>query len=71
MKRLLTILGFLAALLAGCTDQQWDEFCPDGHCPLAKLGKAANEAERQKALQGGRIVPVAPVRPVPKVPPCK
>jgi len=67
------VILLLALLVApvGCavTDEQWDAFCPDGHCPLAKIGKASNAAERDKAVRGGPIPPPPPMAALPPVPP--
>ncbi|MCX7429384.1 MAG: hypothetical protein NTW96_27640 [Planctomycetia bacterium] len=29
---------------SGFTDEQWLQFCPDGHCPIYKVGVAINAA---------------------------
>ena len=47
--KLLVVL--LVVLMAGCpSDEQWDAFCPDGHCPLLKAGKAINAQAEEDAL---------------------
>ena len=33
---------------SGFTDEQWRAFCPDGHCPIYKIGMGLNEAEEAR-----------------------
>lgn len=33
---------------SGFTDEQWDAFCPDGHCFLLKAGKRINAAGEEQ-----------------------
>lgn len=66
--RLFAAVMLTAILLAcGCTitDEQWDQFCPDGHCPIAKAGKAVNAAERERFARWDDLVPPPPLPPLP------
>ena len=74
-------LAILVLVLAGCgvPDEQWDAFCPDGHCPVAKIGKAINADQRAKGEFWGssdnrpmvspNLPPMSPIPPMPKVNP--
>lgn len=33
---------------SGFTDDQWRAFCPDGHCPIYKIGMGLNQAEEAR-----------------------
>lgn len=68
LKYFVLLLATVALIGCSVTDEQWDAFCEDGHCPIAKLGKAANEDQRERDAREGRMPSMPAIPPMRSLP---